>query len=169
MNAIDEKNSSYDMEKAREVSANTTSKHISRVRELLGMAAKELNERGTCHDMSKHEEVESEPLARMCLTVMREGNVPYGSEEYKKRTAMLGPMLEHHYANNSHHPEHYDEGVDGMDLFDVVEMFFDWKAASERGDESHMSISKACEKYSVSPQLEHIFKNTADRMGFNYK
>ena len=33
----------------------------------------------------------------------------------------------------------------GMDLFDIVEMFFDWKAASERGEELAMNLSVAFE------------------------
>ena len=98
-----------------------------------------------------------------------EGQAPYGSAEYKRRTALLGPMLEHHYANNSHHPEHYENGVDGMNLFDVMEMFFDWKAASERGEESKMNITHASERYKLSDQLRNIFKNTADYLDFSHK
>ena len=40
--------------------------------------------------------------------------------------------IEHHYAVNSHHPEHYEAGIAGMSLFDLIEMLVDWKAASER-------------------------------------
>ena len=35
----------------------------------------------------------------------------------------------------------------GMDLFDIVEMFFDWKAASERGEELAMNLSVAFERF----------------------
>ena len=35
----------------------------------------------------------------------------------------------------------------GMDLFDIVEMFFDWKAASERGEEPAMNLSVAFERF----------------------
>ena len=159
----------HDMADAKAEALHVTNKHIERVRELLNDAAARLNVRGFHHDMSKRKDIELEPLARMQMVINRHGQAPYGSEEYKARTAMLGPMLEHHYANNSHHPEHYEDGVDGMDLFDVVEMFFDWKAASERGEEPAMNIKTACEKYRVSPQLERIFQNTADNLGFNYK
>lgn len=143
-----------------------TRKHMQRVAALLGDAACELIRRAGKHDLSKLEPVEMEPLQRMQDVIDAEGQAPYGSEEYKRRTKMLGPMLAHHYANNSHHPEHYPNGVDGMDLFDVMEMFFDWKAASERGEESSMNIGTACKRFSVSPQLEDIFRNTADRLGF---
>lgn len=143
-----------------------THKHIARVRELLSAFAIEMIERGNRHDASKFLPVEIEPLERMQEVIERDGPAPFGSEEYTRRTAMLGPMIEHHRANNSHHPEYYPNGIDGMDLFDLVEMFFDWKAASERGKESAMGLAFACEKYNVSPQLESIFRNTAERLGY---
>lgn len=145
-----------------------TAKHIYRVRELLSWFADDLNRRGQHHDKSKFDPVESGPLNEMQAIIDREGQAPYGSDEYKRRTALLGPMLAHHYANNSHHPEHYPNGVDGMDLLDLVEMFFDWKAASERGEESAMNLSAACARFKVSDQLASIFKNSADRMGFKW-
>lgn len=152
----------------RHRAAEVTKAHINRVRELLNEAAATLNVRAFHHDRSKYDDVELGPLAQMQALIDAEGQAPYGSAEYKRRTALLGPMLAHHYANNSHHPEHYENGVDGMDLFDVVEMFFDWKAASERGEESAMNISTACDRYKVSRQLTEIFRNTADRLGFKH-
>jgi len=143
-----------------------TRKHMQRVSALLGFAACRLIQRAAEHDLSKLEPIELEPLQRMQDIIDAEGPAPYGSDEYKRRTGMLGPMLKHHYANNSHHPDHYPNGVDGMDLFDIVEMFFDWKAASERGEESSMNIGAACKRFAVSPQLEAIFRNTADRLGY---
>lgn len=143
-----------------------TRKHMQRVATLLGEAACVLIGRAALHDQSKLAAVELEPLQRMQDLIDAEGQAPYGSDEYKRRTALLAPMIEHHYRNNSHHPEHYPNGVDGMDLFDLVEMFFDWKAASERGEESSMNIGIACKRFNVSPQLEAIFRNTADRLGY---
>lgn len=143
-----------------------TRKHMQRVSELIGEAAVELIRRGALHDQSKLEAVELEPQQRLQDVIAEHGHAPFGSDEYKRRFETLGPMLEHHFANNSHHPEHYADGVDGMDLFDVVEMFFDWKAASERGEESSMNIGAACERFKISPQLESIFRNTARSLNF---
>ncbi len=145
-----------------------TQKHIERVRELLQAASLILEERAIAHDQSKFDPVESEPLQRMQDLIDAEGQAPYGSDEYKRRTAMLGPMLANHYAKNSHHPEHYENGVDGMCLFDVIEMFFDWKAASERGGDSAMGISHAIDRFKFSPQLATIFRNTANSLGFKH-
>lgn len=143
-----------------------TRKHMQRVSALLGEAACELITRAAKHDLSKLDPVELEPLQRMQDVIEAEGQAPYGSEEYYRRTAMLGLMLEHHYKHNSHHPEHYKDGVHGMDLFDLVEMFFDWKAASERGEESAMNLTAACSRFGVSPQVQSILENTADRLGY---
>jgi len=143
-----------------------TRKHMQRVAVLMSEAAIEMIRRGARHDLSKLDPIELEPLQRMQDIIDAEGQAPYGSDEYKRRTKMLGPMLDNHYANNSHHPEHYADGVDGMNLFDVLEMFFDWKAASERGEESTMNIGKACERFKVSPQLEAIFRNTATSLSY---
>lgn len=143
-----------------------TRKHMQRVSELLGEAACILIRRAADHDKSKLTEAELVPLQRMQDLIDAEGQAPYGSDEYRRRTALLGPMLQHHYANNSHHPEHFPTGVDGMSLFDVIEMFFDWKAASERGEESSMNIGAACKRFEVSPQLENIFRNTAAYLGY---
>lgn len=143
-----------------------TRKHISRVQELLSTCAKLLLDRGRDHDASKLTTHELEPLQRMQDLIDAEGQAPYGSDEYKRRTALLKPMLDHHYAHNSHHPEHYHNGVNGMNLFDVMEMLMDWKAASERGEESSVSINKACERFGIDGQMRDILYNTADYMGF---
>lgn len=144
----------------------TTVKHRLRVQELLSEAASEILRRGRVHDLSKHKPAEKEPLDEMQRLIETEGQAPFGSEEYERRKTLLGSMLAHHYANNSHHPEHYENGVTGMDLFDLIEMFFDWKAASERGEEASMNINAACEKYAVADQLRAILENTADRLGY---
>lgn len=154
---------------ARQKAIDVTTRHIARVNELLITAAAELCVRGRDHDMSKFEEVELGPLTEMQKIIDRDGQAAYQSDEYKRRTAMLKPMLEHHYRHNSHHPEHYEHGVDGMDLFDIVEMFFDWKAASEHNKDSAMGITTACERFRVSPQLQKIFENTANRLNFKWE
>lgn len=89
----------------------------------------------------------------------------YGSDEYKKCLQAIKPALDHHYANNSHHPEHYKQGIDDMDLLDLVEMLADWKAASERHNDGNIlkSIEINGKRFEMSPQLIRIFENTAKR------
>lgn len=145
-----------------------TLKHIKRVNELLGESAIELIRRGNVHDSSKLLPAELVPLQEMQELTEREGQAPYGSDEYNRRLGILKPMLDHHYANNSHHPEHHELGVDGMTLFDVVEMSLDWIAASERGGEAVINLTSSQKRFNISDQLLNVIKNTYDELGYKY-
>lgn len=94
--------------------------------------------------------------------------ITYGSPEYKVALAKLKPALIHHNAANTHHPEHFAEGVYGMTLLDLVEMLCDWKAAGERHADGCIkkSIEHNRERFNMSPQLVAIFENTAKAMGW---
>ena len=146
-----------------------TRAHMQRVAALLGEAAIELIKRGARHDLSKLTPQELGPLQSLQDHIAVHGQAAYGTPEYEAHRQLLAPMTAHHYANNTHHPEHYPEGVAGMDLFDLIEMFFDWKAASERGGESAMNLSHSVKAYAIPPMLESILRNTAARMGYNVK
>jgi hypothetical protein len=52
-----------------------------------------------------------------------------------------------------------------MDLIDLLEMFCDWKAASERHANGNIykSIKINKQRFNISDQLEQIFINTAKR------
>ena len=53
--------------------------------------------------------------------------VEYGSEQHKEYLKEMKKGLVHHYEINSHHPEHYKNGIEDMTLFDIIEMLMDWK------------------------------------------
>lgn len=146
-----------------------TLEHINYVRNLLQVVAIQLLNRGEVHDASKLKQPEKQFLDAMQYLINTEGNAPYGSEEYKRRTAILKPMLKHHYANNSHHPENHANGINGMTLMDVVEMFCDWYAASQRGQENAVNLTHAADRYVMSDQLKQIFANTYRALGLPYK
>lgn len=151
-------------------SVPVTLHHIARVRELLAGVAIEMIRRGNVHDASKFDPIEQNPLDEMQRLIEAEGPAPYGSYEYRRRTALLGPMLAHHHAKNSHHAEHYPDGVAGMDLFDLVEMFCDWRAANlERDGGAPMNLSYSVEKLGIPPMLESILTNTANRLGWEIR
>ena len=124
----------------------------------------ELLERAKHHDDSKLESPEKEKFD-LVGTKSHLSKSVYGSEEYKKSLEMLGDALKHHYEANSHHPQHYPDGIDGMDLLDLVEMYVDWKAAAERnkGGDLSKSIEMNRERFKMSDQLYHIFKNTVGK------
>lgn len=146
-------------------SRSDTLTHIKRVSESMMMAATELLMRATVHDLSKLEEPEKGIVDK--FTPMLASST-YGSDEYKQFLIDMKPMLDHHYKNNSHHPEHYKNGIDGMDLFDVIEMFFDWKAAGERHANGNIfkSIEHNRERFKMSDQLVSIFVNTANNLHY---
>ena len=137
-----------------------TLKHIKRVNELLSLAATELLRRGNVHDNSKLESPEKELFDR--YTPLLAGST-YGSPEYMGFLEHIKDALGHHYENNSHHPEHYEYGINDMNLFDIIEMFFDWKAASERHNDGdiYQSIKLNRKRFAMSKQLASIFENTA--------
>jgi hypothetical protein len=88
--------------------------HIDRVRFLLGLCAVILLERGVHHDASTLTAPEKSVFDTVGDRLAR---IIYNSEEYKRSLVELKPALDHHNARNSHHPEHYLNGVDGMSLF----------------------------------------------------
>ena len=142
-----------------------TWEHIHTVqRHLLDFAAR-LTRRGHAHDQSKLVKPE---LALFDEATPKLKDLEYGSEEYKQALAELKPALDHHYAKNSHHPEHYPEGVDEMTLMDIVEMFCDWKAATERMHDGNIrqSLDHNRKRFNISDQLNKIFENTVKELGW---
>ena len=95
--------------------------------------------------------------------------IEFGSPEYKKCLSELQhPYLDHHYANNSHHPEHYNNGINGMNLFDFIEMFCDWQAAVRRNKNGDIrkSIEINKERFKMEPQVALVLSNTVAGFGF---
>lgn len=139
--------------------------HISRVRTLLAACCAELGQRGDLHDASKLEEPEKSAFD---IATPKLKALTYGSDEYKAALADLNVALQHHYAENSHHPEHYPDGVNDMDLFDVIEMLMDWKAASERHADGDIlsSLEINEDRFGIDYQLARVLKNTARSMGW---
>lgn len=140
--------------------------HIQRVKELLERCRINLANRGDVHDQSKLEDPEK---ACFDACTIKLKSIPYGSDEYKAALEELKPALDHHYAANSHHPEHFANGMNGMSLFDVMEMLMDWKAATERmkgGGDIRRSLEINKQRFSLTPQLESILANTIREMGW---
>jgi hypothetical protein len=145
-------------------SAPETREHIQQVKARLLNCCVELEERGAVHDVSKLGPDEK-PLFDELTPKLK--TLVYGSDEYKASLAALGPALAHHYANNSHHPEHYENGVAGFDLFDLVEMYCDWQAACLRNKDGDFAKSLTINetRFKMDPQLASIFRNTFQRYG----
>jgi len=144
-------------------SAKETLYHIQRVSRLIHNVCKDLLDRADKHDESKLQYPEKAVFDKF---TSRLSKVTYGGDEYNSDTAGdMKPALKDHYAANSHHPEHYENGIGGMDLLGLIEMLCDWKAASERHPDGDIrkSIKINKERFGMSDQLVSIFKNTSKR------
>jgi len=138
-----------------------TQKHIENVRKYIRFITDKLTQRGVDHDASKMESPEVELFAQYTKKL---ASLVYGSDEYKANLEALQPALEHHYATNRHHPEHFPNGINDMNLIDIIEMFCDWKASSLRQNDGNLlkSIELNTERFNIDPQLKQIFINTAN-------
>ncbi len=145
-------------------STTDTIEHIKNVKRFTAAMAKDLIERGSNHDASKLQSPEKEMFDRY-TPLLRE--TTYGSDKYKEYLAEMGTALAHHYKNNAHHPEHFENGVDGMTLLDLLEMFCDWQAAVLRHADGNMekSIAINAGRFKMSDQLRTIFTNTLKYIG----
>ncbi|MCP3685384.1 MAG: hypothetical protein GY861_22260 [bacterium] len=101
----------------------------------------------------------------------------YGSDKYKQCLEGMKSALEHHYSNNRHHPEHFQEEADAtfrespvncMNLIDIIEMLCDWKAASMRHSDGDIqeSIEINKKRFGISNQLSSVLRNTTDLLGW---
>lgn len=146
-------------------SRSDTEAHILRVRELLFIVMNKIEGRAYAHDQSKLRDPEKAVFDEM--TPKLKGST-YGSEEYKQFLADMKPALDHHYAHNSHHPEHWSGGIGDMSLLDIIEMLCDWKAATERHADG--SITKSIQinkkRFGICDQLAQILDNTRKELGW---
>jgi hypothetical protein len=138
-----------------------TYKHIQKVECYLHKMIKLLIKRAETHDRSKLSEPEAELFAMHGYKLK---DLEYGSEEYNESLKVLSPALEHHYANNRHHPEHFKNGIEDMNLIDVLEMLCDWKASSERtsGGNLRKSLEENAKRFNMDPMLVQILENSID-------
>lgn len=142
-----------------------TQKHRDMVGLFIGKFIEFLSFRGTVHDASKMRSPEVEIFAEYTPKLKTS---TYGSDEYKGFLKEMGVALQHHYANNRHHPEHFENGIKGMSLVDLVEMLCDWKAATMRHDNGDIlkSIEINQERFGYSDELKQILLNTVELLEF---
>ena len=142
-----------------------TKAHVARVQELLEAVCVELRRRGRDHDRSKLLSPEVEVFEEFTGKLR---GCTYGSEEYRGYLEAMRPALVHHYRENEHHPEHFAFGVADMSLLVLIEMFCDWKAASERHSDGSLEKSIQINKgrFEMSEQLSKVFENTRKELGW---
>jgi len=146
-------------------STQDTKEHIKNVRELLETIQGHLTARQWNHDGSKLEEPEKSMYDEFTPKLK---DSTYGSDEYKSFLKDMGVALQHHYQVNSHHPEHFENGINGMSLLDLIEMLADWKAAGMRHANGNITQSLEInrKRFGMSDQLFEIFQNTIKELGW---
>jgi hypothetical protein len=139
-----------------------TMRHILTVRALLLEGIRELVTRADAHDLSKLSDPE---VSWFTENTDKLKTMKYGSDEYKATMATGRTAIDHHQQNNRHHPEYYGaDGINGMNLFDLIEMLMDWKASGLRSPGGNLtrSIDINEKRFNIDPALVRILKNTVD-------
>lgn len=151
----------YDTPEYEGDSRPDTQKHIDLVNENGKKFCEKFLERLTHHDASKLEEPERKYFDRG--TPRLQGST-YGEKSYDDAKARIKPGLDHHYVNNDHHPEHFGEqGISGMNLYQLLEMWIDWTAAVKRHADGNIfnSLMYNRDRFHIDDQLFNILLNTA--------
>lgn len=151
-----------------------TQDHINVVAGLLNMMRSELSKRAVSHDQSK---LSNPELATFVKFTPKLKGSEFGSDEYKGFLREMQPALDHHFSIHRHHPEHFvdepdldkrneiletGEGINQMNLIDILECLLDWKAASQRHATGDImkSIDLNTKRFGLSDQLVKVLQNT---------
>jgi len=111
-------------------------KHQRHVSFMLRELARKLEQRADMHDQSKLEFDELEGFYQLDIGRSHQKQ-EYGSKDYEAGIKIDAVKL--HFSRNSHHPEHWPNGIEDMPFIDILEMLFDWEAARlERDTQTDM-------------------------------
>lgn len=145
-----------------------TMRHIETVRNYLNAAIVELMKRGEKHDQSKLESPEVETFDQYTSKLR---GCTYGSEEYKQNMKEMKPAIDHHNSLNRHHPGYFKNGIQDMNMFDLIEMIIDWRAAGMRHKDGDIirSLKINKERFKMSDELHDLLLRTIQFIERNYK
>lgn len=138
-----------------------TMRHIETVRNYLNAVIAEFMSRAEKHDQSKLCPPEVEIIEKF-TPKLRDST--YGSPEYLEFLIEMKPAIQHHYAMNRHHPEHFPNGIHGMNLLDLLEMLCDWKASAMRHRDGDLraSLDLNQSRFGFSDELKGLLLNTVE-------
>lgn len=137
---------------------NDLIQHKKWVAEYMQIVASELFRRAAVHDNSKFSPEEFEAYEEAFPGLQK---YAYGTDEFRAELRKIKPAIQHHYEANDHHPEHFSDGIVGMNLIQLIEMVCDWMAAARR---SQTNILQGMEmnrkRFGIDPQLINIIAST---------
>lgn len=139
--------------------------HISEVAENLEDISHSLIKRAWAHDRSKLEPIEFDAFVQ---TRPKFKKANYGTKEYQECVDAIKPSIDHHYSKNRHHTAYFEDGFQGMNLIDILEMLADWKAANRRSPDLTFedSLPKCYEKYGIPKNMQRHIENTLKYLGW---
>ena len=114
-------------------SSEDTKKHRANIMQVYFELNSEMNDRIIHHDLSKLHEPEKSGYDEL---VPRLRATKFGTPEYYEARDAMAEITSHHYKENRHHPEHFENGYHDMNLLDFMEHIMDCYAASLCSDTS---------------------------------
>lgn len=132
--------------------------HKRNVRKRMLFIADEIIKRADMHDDSKLDY----PELGWLVAMDKEGRAPYGSEAYFEKMKRWDCFFKHHYRENTHHPDHYDDKTYGMNIIDIVEMMCDVISYFDEleSTKAFEIIDEQAERFGLSEELASILKAT---------
>ena len=141
-----------------------TMRHIRTIQGYMTLIGTEWVERTRRHDESKLDDIELYGYVGIAEATK---GLTAGSQEYLDALEPYKTVIRRHYILNDHHPEHFANRVNGMNLIQVLEMVCDWIAAStDREMHPMQSIDAQCTRFNIDAQLKKIIINTMEHLGF---
>lgn len=143
----------------KKIFKNNNKDHREKVYKYVMIICKQLINRALVHDLSKDDKFECNIFSKYISELSK---ITYGDKKYFEIMEKLKPALEHHYKNNRHHPEHFKNGINDMNIVDIIEMFCDWKASTERHIDGDIekSIEINSKRFCINEQIIKILKNS---------
>lgn len=138
--------------------------HKMNVQIIMNKLSRAILIRGRRHDNSKLKSPEKEGYSAHYNELR---TAKFGSPEYQTIKEKLEPVIQHHYAENDHHPEHFGahDGIFHMDCVQIIEMLADWVAtAHHKGTDVVADLPKLMEQCDIPENYYMIFKNTVEMM-----
>ena len=129
----------------------TLARHRQLVTFFLREMARRLEARADLHDQTKYAPDEFEIFVEIQKIARTE---KYGSPNYMESLKKLGL----HYERNSHHPEHWPNGVNDMGLLDFLEMAADWLAANSTYEDATLEEAQEvnAKRFELKPEHEYL-------------
>jgi hypothetical protein len=110
------------------------------------------------HDMSKFSKIETDSLCQHLEELI---NTQYGSKRYKEILEQEKDAIMHHYKHNIHHPEYHNNDYTKMSLYDIIEMYVDFKSSVKKNINGN--IDKSFEinkiKFQLSDEIIRLMKS----------